>query len=52
MDKPLKRLLKRWFRELRPLRGSTPETKRGRDWNYWRGLIFRIPRRIVMLNNR
>ena len=30
MDKPLKRLLKRWFRELRPLRGSTPETKRGK----------------------
>jgi hypothetical protein len=27
----LKRLLKRWFRELRPLRGSTPETKRGKE---------------------
>uniref|UniRef100_UPI00312B4DC0 hypothetical protein n=1 Tax=Microcoleus sp. CAWBG640 TaxID=2841653 RepID=UPI00312B4DC0 len=30
VDQPLKPLLKRWFRELSPLKGSTPETKRGK----------------------
>ncbi|MEK0189722.1 transposase, partial [Microcoleus anatoxicus] len=30
VGKPLKPLLKRWFRELSPFKGSTPETKRGK----------------------
>ncbi len=35
VDKPLKPLLKRWFRELSPLKDSTPETKRGKGLELW-----------------